>query len=88
MQASTAVGTIALVLAAALAVGYAFGDDAPPPAAPKTMTIQKRIDEREARRRAAAAEHDKRKEEFARRCSKPIKNPFELEECKAVYREM
>jgi hypothetical protein len=86
MQASTAVGTIALVLAAALAVGYAFGDDAPPPSAPKT--IQKRIDEREAQRRAAALEHDKRKQEFARRCSKPIKNPFELEECKAVYRDM
>ena len=87
MQASTAVATVALVLAAALAIGRAFGDDAPPPpSAPKTM--QQRIDEREAQRRAAALAHEKRKEEFARRCSKPVKTPSELEDCKNVYREM
>jgi hypothetical protein len=88
MQASTAVGTIALVLAAALAIGRAFGDDVltPPPSAPKTM--QQRIDEREAQRRAAAVAQERRKEEFARRCSKPVKTPSELEGCKNVYREM
>src|ERR671937_613583 len=61
MQASTAVATVALVLAAALAIGRAFGDDAPtpPPSAPKTM--QKRIDEREAQRRGAGAREAQRR---------------------------
>jgi hypothetical protein len=86
MQASTVVGTLALVLAAALVAGHAFGQDATPPSEPKTM--QKKLDEREAQRRAAAAEQQKRKEEFARRCTKPLKTPFELEECRTVYRQM
>ena len=88
MQASTAVGTIALVLAAALAIGRAFGDDAPTPPSSEPKTMQKRIDEREAQRRAAALAHEKRKEDFARRCSKPVKSPLELEECKSAYRGM
>ena len=50
--------------------------------------MQKRIDEREAQRRAAALAHEKRKEDFARRCSKPVKSPLELEECKSAYRGM
>jgi hypothetical protein len=87
MQLSTAVGTLALLLAAALAAGHALGQDALPPASAPT-TMQKKVDEREAQRRAAAADQQKRKEEFARRCTKPLKTPYELEECRLVYRQM
>jgi hypothetical protein len=87
MQLSTAIGTLALLLAAALAAGHALGQDAIPPASTPT-TMQKKVDEREAQRRAAAADQQKRKDEFARRCSKPLKTPNELEECRLVYRQM
>jgi hypothetical protein len=86
MQLSTAIGTLALLLAAALVAGHALGEDALPPAS--APTIQKKVDEREAQRRAAAAVQQKKKDEFARRCSKPLKTPAELEECKQVYRSM
>ncbi len=86
MQLSTVIGTLALLLAAALVAGHALGEDALPPAS--TPTIQKRIDEREAQRRAAAAVHQKKKEEFTKRCTKPLNTPFELEQCKAAYRQM
>lgn len=86
MQLSTAIGTLALVLAAALVAGHALGEDIPPQSEPKTM--QKKVDEREAQRRAAAADQQRRKEEFERRCTKPLKTPYELEECRVVYRQM
>ena len=88
MQLSTVIGTLALLLAAALVAGHALGEDAVPPASTPTTTIQKQVDEREAQRRAAAAVHHKRQEEFTKRCSKPLQTPFELEQCKAAYREM
>ena len=86
MQASTIVGTLALILALVLVAGYASGDELP--ALPEIKTIQKKVDEREAQRRAAVAEQQKRKDEFARRCSKPVKTAEELQECRAVYRQM
>jgi hypothetical protein len=86
MQLSTLVGSIALVLAAALATGQALGTDTPP-SEPK-VTMHKKVEEREAQRRAAAADQQKRKEEFTRRCSKPVKTPGELEECRVAYRQM
>ena len=93
MQLSNVVASVALVLAAALAVGHVLGQDIPPrsesPVDPKQpVTMQKKVDEREAQRRAAAADHQKRKEEFARRCMKPVKTQYELDECRAVYRQM
>ena len=88
MQASTVVATISLVLAAALVAGHAFSQDTPPPSEPKAITIQKKVDEREAQRRAAVEESRKRKEDFARRCTKPLKTPDELQECRTVYRQM
>jgi len=86
MQASTVVGTLALVLAAALVAGYTYGDDTPAAAEPKTM--QKKVDEREAARRAAVAEQEKRKQEFQKRCSKPVKTAGELAECRTAYRQL
>ena len=86
MQASTIVGTLALILALVLIAGYARSDESP--ALPEIKTIQKKVDEREAQRRAAVAEQEKRKQEFARRCSKSVKTAEELQECRAVYRQM
>ena len=86
MQLSTIIGTLALLLAAALVAGHALGEDALPPAS--APTIQKKVDEREAQRRAAAAVQQRKKDEFTRRCSKPLKTPAELEDCKQVYRQM
>ncbi|HZS69551.1 MAG TPA: hypothetical protein VFA72_20750 [Burkholderiales bacterium] len=88
MQASTVVGTLALILAAVLVAGYTYGDDtAAPPAEPK-ITMQKKVDEREAARRAAAAEHARRKAEYQRRCAKPDKTSDELAECRVLYRQL
>jgi len=50
--------------------------------------MQKKVDEREAQRRAAAADQQKKRELFARQCNKPVKTQDELEECRAVYRQM
>jgi hypothetical protein len=86
MQASTVVGTLALVLAAALVAGYTYGDDTSPPTEVKTM--QKKVDEREAARRAAVAEQEKRKQEFQKRCSKPVKTADELAMCRTAYRQL
>src|SRR3954464_10606135 len=92
MQASTIVGTLALLLAALLIAGYAHSQDAP--AAPEAKasseakTMQSKVEEREAIRRAAVAEQQKRREEFNRRCSKPLKTAEELQECRAVYRQV
>jgi hypothetical protein len=91
MQLSTVVASTALVLAAALAVGHALGQDSPPrsdPGVEQKITMQKKVDDREAQRRAAAADQQRLKDEFARRCNKPVKTPYELEECRTVYRQM
>ena len=86
MQLSTVIASTALILAAALVAGHVLGQDTPPQSEPKTM--QKKVEEREAQRRAAAVDQQKRRDEFAKRCSKPLKTPYELEECRVVYRQM
>ena len=85
MKLSNAVASIALILAAVLVIGHAGSEDskAPPP-----VTAQTKISDREAKRRAAVAEQEKRKEEFQRRCGKPVKTPAELEECRVAYRKL
>jgi hypothetical protein len=92
MQLSTVVASVALVLAAALAVGHALGQEDIPlrsePSVEPKVTMQKRVDEREAQRRAAAADQQKKRDQFARQCNKPVKTPYELEECRSFYRQM
>jgi len=88
MQASTVVGTLALVLAAALVAGYTYGGDDVPPVPERPKTIQKKVDEREAARRAAVAEQERRKQEFQKRCSKPVKTADELAQCRTAYRQL
>ena len=94
MQLSTAVASLALALAAALATGHAFSQDGPSPyptgssstQAPKTA--QAKVEEREALRRAAAVDQQKKKDYFTRRCTKPYKSQTEMEECRAFYRSL
>ena len=88
MQASTVVSTLALILAAALVAGYTYGDDTSSTSPEPKITMQKKVDEREAARRAAAAEHQKRKAEYQRRCAKPVKTAEELAECRTAYRQL
>jgi murein endopeptidase len=87
MQLSVIVGSMALVLGGVLITGYAFGQESMDSPVVK-QTVQKKLDEREAQRRAAMAEHKKRKEDFARRCMKPGLADAELEACRAAYRRL
>jgi hypothetical protein len=80
MELSKAVAALCLILGALLMTGYAR-------AAEKTI-VQDRSEAREAQRRVAIAQHERRKEEFARRCMKPIVTNAELEACRAAYRRL
>jgi hypothetical protein len=77
---SKAVAALALLLAAALAAGHARGNDKP--------TTQDRAAEREAQRRVAVDEHQRRKEDYVRLCAKPLMTRTELEACRAAYRRL
>ena len=87
MQLSTTIASAAFVIGVVVSAGYAQSQDA---AAGATMpTMQARIEAREAQRRVAMAEHQKRKEEFVRRCttSQPL-TPAQLDSCRAAYRKL
>ena len=94
MQLSTAVASLALILAAALATGHALSQDGPSPypSGPSTAqapkTAHAKAEEREALRRAAAVDQQKKKDYFTRRCSKPYKTEQEIEDCRAFYRSL
>jgi hypothetical protein len=87
MQLSTTVASTAFVIGVVVSAGYAQAQDAGAGATLRTM--QSRIEEREAQRRMAMAEHQKRKEDFVRRCttSQPM-TPAQLEGCRAAYRKL
>jgi predicted DNA binding protein len=86
VQLSNIIGSMALVLAGVLATAYAFGEEDKTPVVQET--VQKKVEAREAQRRAAMAEHKKRKEEFARRCTKSGLTDAELEACRVAYRRL
>jgi hypothetical protein len=93
MQLNVAIASLALLLAAALATGHAFGQagaspypTGSPEQAPKTAHAK--VEQREALRRAAAVDQQKKKDYFTRRCSKPYKTQLEMEECREFYRSM
>ena len=85
MELSRIIGSIALVLAAVVATGYAFGEDSPPTA---RETAQKKLEAKEAQRRNAVAEQERRKADFARRCTKQGMTDSELEACRVAYRRL
>jgi hypothetical protein len=88
MQLSLTVASAALVLGAVLAAGHARSDGNDNAAALQKITAQKTLEKREAVRRLEVAEQEKRKDEFRKRCTKPLLGPEELEECRVLYRKM
>jgi hypothetical protein len=87
MELSKAVASLALILAVLLAAGHARGTEIGGPTGSQE-TMQDRLLAREAMRRAALAEHHKRIEDFARRCTKPLMSAAELETCRVAYRRL
>lgn len=95
MELSKTIATTAVVLGVILATGYAQGDtvemkqgekQAAPAGAIKTA--QERIEEREAQRRAAVYEQEKRKEAYERACTKPLRNDTDRELCRVAYKRL
>ena len=87
MELSRAVASIAVVLGVILAAGHAFGDGAAGATAPKP-TIQQRVEQREAQRRADIDEQRRRKEEFARACNRTLRTELEMDECRTAYKRL
>jgi len=86
MRLSSIIGSTTLVLAGALAAS-AFGQ--PDSQVPAVMaTGQEKLAQREVLRRAAVVDHQKRKADFERRCTKRVLSGTELDACRAVYRQL
>jgi hypothetical protein len=79
---------MAVLLGVILAAGYAQGEASQPAAPDKTVTVQKRLEVREAQRRAAVEEQQRRKEAYERACSKPLKSQTELDQCRTAYKRL
>ena len=86
MDLSKVVASLAIILGATLATGYARGDG--PNMPPARVTVQDRLLAQEATRRAALQEHHRRKEDVARLCNRPLTSPADLEACRAAYRKL
>lgn len=86
MELSKVVAALAIILGAMLATDYARGAGPSGPAVGET--VQDRLLAREAMRRAALAEHHRRKEDVARLCNRPLTSPAALEACRAAYRRL
>jgi hypothetical protein len=87
VNTSIIIGAIALVLAGLLATGHAFGQESTQPS-PFRETAHERLEQREAARRAAVTEQQKRKDEFARNCIKPGLTEPQPEACRSAYRRL
>ena len=89
MDLAKIIASVALLLVVVIAAGHARSEEnAPALKSAAGVTAQKKIDEREAKRQADIAEHEKRKEELSRHCTRPLDTPADLEACKAVYKKM
>ena len=86
MELSRTIGTMAVVLGVVLAAGFAVGEDGAN--APTKQTGQMKVDEREAQRRAALEEQQKRKDAFERACNKPLKSDMDFDLCRAAYKRL
>jgi len=86
MELSKVVASLAIILGVMLAGGYARGDGPSGPAVKET--VQDKLVAREAMRRAALAEHHRRKEDVTRLCNRPLNSPAVLEACRAAYRKL
>ena len=86
MKLSTAIASMAVVLGVILAAGYANGEA--PAAGATTPTAQDKVEAREAQRRAAVEEQQRRKEAFERACNKPLKTETDLDLCRTAYKRL
>ena len=88
MKLSTAIASTAVVLGVILAAGYANGEAQVSAAGSTQPTAQEKVEAREAQRRAAVEEQQKRKEAFERACNKPMKTDTELDLCRSAYKRL
>ena len=88
MELSRTIAWMAILLAVILAAGYAQGESSEPAAPNKTFTVQKQLEAREAQRRAAVEEQQRRKDAYQRACSKPVKTEVELGQCRTAYKRL
>jgi hypothetical protein len=98
MELSRTIGTVALVLGVVLAAGFAVGEDAVPapkqgtatgiPTATPSITGQMKVQEREAQRRAALEEQQRRKDAYDRACNKPLRSDTDFHLCRTAYKRL
>jgi hypothetical protein len=88
MKLSTAIASMAVVLGVILAAGYASGEAQTPAAGATKPTAQEKVEVREAQRRAAVEEQQRRKEAFDRACNKPMKTEAEFDLCRTAYKRL
>jgi hypothetical protein len=101
MELSKTIGTVAVVLAVVLAAGYAIGEDggpakqaaftqgqAVPAQGTPAKTGQAKVEEREAQRRVALEEQQRRKDAFERACNKPMKTEMDFDLCRNAYKRL
>ena len=84
MELSRTIASMAIVLGVLLAAGYAFGEGAPAQGA----TAPGKEAEREAARRVALAEQQKRKETYERACNRPLKTEMDWDLCRTAYKRL
>jgi hypothetical protein len=80
--------SVAFVAALGAALGLEAADAQTPVATSSTPTLQQKLEEREAQRRALVAEQQKRYAEFVRWCKRAIVTDRELAECRVAYRRL
>jgi hypothetical protein len=85
MKTPIFVGSIALALAGVLAMGQALAENSRPLT---RQTAHEKAVEREELRRVALEDHQKRREEFKRNCTKKDLGPAQFEACRAAYRKL
>jgi hypothetical protein len=104
MELSKTIGTVAVVLAVVLVAGYAIGEEGVPgrtdatprptllaQASPEPVpakTGQMKVEEREAQRRVALEEQQRRRDAFDRACNKPMKTDVDLDLCRTAYKRL
>ena len=88
MELSRTIATMAVVLGVILAAGYANGESGTPAGGATKPTVQDKITEREAQRRAAIEEQQRRKEAFERACNKPLKTDSDFDLCRSAYKKL
>jgi hypothetical protein len=86
MELSKTVGALAIILGVVLTAGFAVGEDGA--AGVSKQTMQMKVDEREAQRRAALEEQQRRKDAFERACNKPMKSDTDRDLCRVAYKRL